>query len=376
VKRRTLGFALLTLAVIGVAWKISQDKAPQTEISRSQLYPGLLDRLNDVARVRLSSTDDTTLLARESEGWVLASKDGYPVNGAAVRRTVLQVAGLRVVEPKTATPERYARLGVADIDGADAAGTLVELLAADDAALARLIVGNASDTAGTPRHYVRRAEEAQSWLVEGALAVPADPIPWVDAGIVDIDTARVAEVRIEPAEGAPIVIRKAERDDNFFALESVPTGFEPKSKATVSSGGAVLLDLRFNDVASAAAVADRAPLRTVTVRTFDGLAATMKDYALEDRVVTTFDFAATSPALPSPGDDETDDGSAAADDEGGSPEAAATEAETVAEEAARLAAVTAGWAYVLPDYKRRMIERDLDSLVQPVNKDVDGDAEE
>ncbi|MEQ8493227.1 MAG: DUF4340 domain-containing protein [Gammaproteobacteria bacterium] len=379
-KGRTLGLALLTLVVIAIAWKVSQDKAPQTEVSRSQLYPGLLDRLNEVSRVRLSSGEDTTLLERDGERWVLANKDGYPADGAAVRRAVLQLASLRVVEPKTAKAERYARLGVEDVGDDNGSGTLVELLAGDDQALARLIVGNSSDTTSDPRYYVRRAGEAQSWLVEGALTVPADPIPWVDASIVDVDTARVAAVRIEPAEGAPVVIRKAERDDSFFALENVPEGHVAKSKAPISSCGAVLLDLRFNDVMSADSVAGQAPLRTVTVQTFDGLTVTMTDYAHNDAVVTAFTFAASETTATTATEAETAAAPANAVAETGSvdeatetdaDDASATDdgadAETVAEEAMRLSATTAGWVYTLPDYKRRMIERDLDSLIEPAS---------
>lgn len=386
-KGRTLGLALLTLVVIVVAWKVSEDKAPQTEVSRSQLYPGLLDRLNEVERVRLRSGDDASVLVRDGERWLMANKDAFPADGAAVRRTVLQVASLRVVEPKTANPERYARLGVQDADAEDADSTLVELLGEDDAALARLLVGHASDNTSAPRHYVRRAGEEQSWLVEGELDVPADPVPWLDAGIVDIDTARVAEVRIERDGATPVVIRKREADDNFFALMNVPDGFEAKSKATVSSGGALLLDLRFNDVGGADAVAGATPLRTVTVRTFDGLLATLQDYELDERTVTAFEFATVEPettgdatdatgASQTPdttGEDmtETDAGNEAADDAAQDP----ADGETVTQRAARLNARTNGWVYVLPDYKRRMIERDFDSLVQPVEETTAGEDE-
>jgi len=378
VKGRTLGLALLTLVVIVIAWKVSQDKAPQTEVSRSQLYPDLLDHLNDVEHVRLRNGDDESVLVRDGERWLMANKDRFPADGAAVRRTVLQVASLRVVEPKTANPERYARLGVQDADAENADSTLVELVGHDDAALARLLVGHASDNTSAPRHYVRRAGEEQSWLVEGELEVPADPVPWLDAGIVDVDTEQVAEVRIEQDNAKPIVIRKREADDNFFALMNVPDGFEAKSKATVSSGGALLLDLRFNDVASARVVADRTPLRTVTVRTFDGLLTTLKDYELDDgRKVTAFAFTAVEPEMaaeageaaqpsetPADNADNAHDGNASTDD--GAPDAVDTE--TVAARVARLNDRTSGWVYVLPDYKRRMIERDFDSLVQPVEE--------
>ena len=112
------------------------------------------------------------------------------------------------------------------------------------------------------------------------------------------------------------------------------------------------------------------PLRTVTVRTFDGLLATLRDYALGERTVTAFEFTTVEPETTADDADATgaaDAGNEAGDDADEAAEEPA-DSETVAQRAARLNARTNGWVYVLPDYKRRMIERDFDSLVQPVEE--------
>lgn len=378
-KGRTLVLALVTLAVIVAAWKVSERRAPQTEIARELLFPALIDRLNDVQQVTLRSVEHATRLKRDGDRWLLTDKDDFPADPAKVRRTVLQLAGLRMVEAKTSVPERFARLGVADLDSADATGTVVEVSAGDGAAgapLAALIVGETPPGSARPQHYVRKVGDMQSWLVEGDFEAPADPILWLDAQIADVDTQRVREVRTEAASGTPFTIRKAEASDNFFALQDVPAGFEAKSRATVSSLGALLLDLRFNDVASASRVATGAPVRTSVVRTFDGLVVTLRDYLHAEQTYTTFEFAfdaagviPTAPPAASDTAGDTDLSAAENADQAATVEPAAEPAEAVDAEAqaAQLAARTAGWAYVLPAYKRRMIDRDLDSLIQPLS---------
>ncbi len=359
---------LAALVIVGAAWKISEQKAPQTEIARSAFFPGLMEQLNDVARVTLESGDDLTTLVRDGDAWAIENKDGFAASPGEVRRTLLQIASLSRVEAKTRSPERYGRIGVADPGAAEGAGTRVSGSDAAGEPVFALIVGNARDGAPRPQHYLREVGAEQAWLAEGALEVPADPVRWLDAGIVDVDTERVREVRITAADATPIVIAKDEADDSFFTLRDIPPGFEAKSKATVSSLGALLLDLRLNDVLSAERVAGQQPVREAVVRTFDGLVATLAQYDLDGEPYVGFTFAfdaASVTAAPATEDDAAADEAQESDDDttdAGEP------AETVAEEAARLAARTAGWIYALPNYKQRMLARDFDSLVEPVKE--------
>ncbi len=365
-KLKHLLILAVTVAVVVIAWKVTDHKAPQTEVLRANLFPNLLERLNEVSKLTLRSGDSHTSLLREGESWLIENKDNFSADGGNVRRTLLQLAELRTIEAKTDNPERYARLGVENADHAEAAGTLVEVRDADDSAIVSLIVGNQRSNAAREQHYVRRSGEAQTWLVEGPLEVATDPIRWLDAQVVDIDTARVREVRITPADGPAVIVTKAERDDNFFELQNVPEGFEAKSKATVSSMGAVLLDLRFNDVASAERIATLDPVRHIELETFDGLLVTMDEFELDEQPFMRFGFefdAARVVAAPEADVPEAD---------GENPEPTADEpaAESVADEAARLKQHTAKWVYALPNYKQRMINREFDDLIKAVEKNA------
>ena len=170
---KTVGLALLTLAVIGLAWKVSEDKAPQTEMVRTYLHPGLIDRLNDIGRVHLKSAEHETILVRDHDAWKVENRDGFPAEFAHVKRAVLQMAELKLVEEKTTIPENYPRIGVADIDSDEADGTLIELTTDTNEAIAALLIGNALNTGAQKQHYVRKLGDQQSWLVAAcAVAAP------------------------------------------------------------------------------------------------------------------------------------------------------------------------------------------------------------
>ena len=371
---RLLGALLLAVVLGGMAWKISSDKAPQTEVTRTALYAGLLDKLNDVTRVELRSAKSQTTLKRGGEQWTVANRDNFPAESAAVKRLLLGLADLQIVEAKTSLPDSYGRIGVADPgDGSDS--LQVDLYGAKDEPLLAVIVGHTRTSGQQSQRYVRRAGEPQSYLVNGKLDGNSDPITWLDARIADVDTARVGMVEIVPSEGAAVAIIKNRPKDNFFELQNVPAGKVPRSKALVSSLGALLLDLRFNGVAAAARFADARPVRQTTVQTFDGLRARIDEFTADDKIYARFDFAYDASLVQA---DAAKDPAAAPTvsepppvpgTEPAVPGAAATPKETVEQEAARLKARTAGWVYELPDYKQRLLTKRLDDLVQAPNED-------
>ena len=177
-------------------------------------------------------------------------------------------------------------------------------------------------------------------------------------------------VLVEKSDAAPITLSKAEQSDNFFTLNNIPDGYEQKSKATVSALGALLLDLRFNDVLAAAKLAALTPVREVTVTTFNGLVVTLKDYLLDDQKLVTFSFAVNEELAAAA---VSSAAATSADQEENKPEAADTNAteeksadETPQAESERLRQRTARWAYVIPDYKRRMMEKTFEDLIKTV----------
>lgn len=366
---RNIIIALVTVVVVLTAWQTSREKAPATSIHSENLYPGLIEQINDVAGVTIRSAEATTELSRNRDEWVVANRDNFPATFANVKNTLLNIANATVVERKTANPERYGQIGVADVDNADSEATLVEIRDGADSTLASLLIGNerSGSQLNARQYYVRKSGEPGALLVEGELNVSAQPQDWVDPDVVNVDAKRVRKVTITAADGSAIVVSKEKPADNFFSLENVPEGFTAKSRSVISSLGAVLLDVKFENVAAAARVANVEPVSTAEIRTFDGLVVNASRYALDDEHFVRFAFAFDPASVvtsepPASGEDGQ------ADEDGGSAAAGSEDEPSVAEEAAQLNEKTANWVYALPDYKNRMLEKRFDDMLKPIEE--------
>lgn len=374
--KKTLGFIVITVGVVAAAWYITGIRAPQTEVGTPPLFPELSARLNEVTRVEIRSRAGEVVLARESDAWVIDNRDRYPAPFEKVKRTVLDVADLKVVEPKTSRTEMYSRLGVEDVEAGGSASTLVTLKDGGGRTLAALLVGKAREggPGGVLKHarYVRRSGEPQAFLVEGELEVPADPMAWTDRELMDIASTRIREIGIEHPATPAVVIRRDRPEDVDLKLHYIPAGFKPKSTAGVTSLATALQELRFDDVRARAAIAWPAAATVTTLRGFDGLVAKVSSAEIDGRRYAAFEFdfdptgvtaAATDPA---PAADEPP--VAPVPPQGDRPQGATATKTSVAEEVKALNARLGQWVYVLPDYKQGMLTRTMDDLIAKIEE--------
>ena len=92
-----------------------------------RLFPGLLDRLNEIREVRVTLPDAKLTVTAGEQGWTLAEKAGYPVDPGKVRDLALSLANLQLIEAKTADPERLGRLDLEEPTSEGSKARLVEL---------------------------------------------------------------------------------------------------------------------------------------------------------------------------------------------------------------------------------------------------------
>lgn len=274
----------IAIVAIAIAAFLVLRRAPEAEGSLvgAAVIPGLADRLNDVSTVRFIKAGNTPLLTlqRDDGGWTVAERDGYPADGAKVRLALINLGETRVLEPKTANPERYAQLGVQDVDAADATGTRVELLG--EGIDSQLIVGNPVAQGGEGT-YVRQAGEAGSLLATGNL-VPDPAIgQWLKREITDIPSGRIREIELAKADARPLrVFKNAPGDDNFIVAD-VPRGREVQSDVVANGLGSMLAGLTLDDVARAdGAPSDDLPMHRATYRLFDGMVVAMEGWQLPE----------------------------------------------------------------------------------------------
>src|SRR5258705_12421742 len=94
------GATVLVALVAAIALKRGESAVRATPAT-GKLFPNLSAALNDVASIELKRKDGVTTLKRTGEAWGLAEKSGFPVEMAAVRKTLIGFSELAATEPKT-----------------------------------------------------------------------------------------------------------------------------------------------------------------------------------------------------------------------------------------------------------------------------------
>lgn len=362
--KKPYGMLLLSAVIAVGAWLVTQQREPVGEMEQSPLYPELVDKLNDTSTLRIEAPTGTVNIRRAKDAWVVDEFGGYPAKTERVRQVLLQLAELRVIEAKTGKPENYPALEVEDrsVDGAKSRS--VKVLDEKDAPLVDLLVGKTrpARAANPPGHYVRKAGEPNAYLVEGELALGA-PTEWIETLVADLPVDRVRQVTITPKDGAPIVVNKANPEVQLYTLAEVPAGMEVKARATVSSMGGLLLDARLEKVRPAREIEALTPSASAVIETFDGLSAELKRFDDAGQAWLTLAFTHTPERVVAPAPAPAPEKPVEEMNQGPAPTGLKT-AEAVAEEVRALNARVKGWAYALPSYKTRLLEKTLADLLK------------
>jgi Domain of unknown function (DUF4340) len=190
--------ALLAIAALlatgGAFWLSSQRHLARAVQAGDPLLPQLRGAVNDVTEVRLQRGDGSrATLQRGADGWTVLER-GYRADSGKVRKLLLDLAALEIVEEKTHDPARYAVLGVEDVTAATAGGTRIDVKKGSGE-VQSLIVGKPS---GPRESYVRLAGAKPSFLARPQLVAEANPARWLETALLDLDAARLRAATLAP----------------------------------------------------------------------------------------------------------------------------------------------------------------------------------
>jgi hypothetical protein len=393
-------YALAAAAVValGAAFWINSANAPVSEESAKDkpLAAGLRDELNQVDALSLGGAAGKTYvsLKRNGDGWQVGERANYPADVAKLREYLYKLADAKVLDAKTANPKRYAELGVEDTGAADAKSILVTLGGLKQPF--KLIIGlyNGQGGGGT---FVRRDGDAQSLLASGNLLAEKDPAAWIRHDLIDIDSAKIKEVRLTGIDGKTLRVYKDQASDDNFKVADVPKGRELVSDFVANGLGSGLSNLRADDVAAAKDAAASEQIYKARYLGFDGLVVEVtaweKDGKSRARFAVSTDAAQLDAAVGSAQakDKAAYDTAVAAaklkvvEAKGGDAAVAKAESEVakpafVADPAKdrseRIAAVNKaaeelnkrlqGWTYTVPQYAYSNFHKNLDELLKPL----------
>ncbi len=324
------------VSVVGAAVATYQ-RADATAAAGALLVPGLMERINDIAVIRVERGAQTMNLVLEDGRWTLAEKSGYPARFEVVKTALVALGRLKTIEAKTAKAALYPKLWLGDPGSAEAKSTRLTMLDDAGASLGAIIVGKTrAGAAGRAGVYVRRPDEARAWLADGDPKLPADAIDWLDRKLIDLARERIASARLEAPDGATVEVTRADAGQRDFTLAGVPEGQKIKSAGSVNAVAWTLERLRFDDVTSADRVDfATAAAGTATFTGFDGLTVQVTLAAKDDATWARLEASADDDAKPEAHD-----------------------------EAAAIRARTQGWAFRLPELKLEKLRTRLADLIE------------
>lgn len=347
-------------AIIAVVLKQGANVA---ELAPQPLFPGLADRIEEIAKIRVETSLETITATRDAKGaWRLPGSGGWAANFDTARKTALALSGLRATQRRTARPQNHAALSLIAPDpenGMAKTGFRITAYDGADGVLASVIIGKIStppDGARAGIAYVRRATEDQTYLAEGEVNFPVQVTDWIDRVLFDIAASRLMSVVVTPPAGPGYTVARANPDAEF-AFTEIPRGKEPLLEDLARKIAENVALLLLDDATPASSIDFTGASHSVH-RTFDGLVLSGRTVKSGNRRWTVFEAG-------------FDAGQAAAAVKGGLIQANTglkSEAD-VKQQAAQINARTKGWAFLLPGMRATDMMRDYDGLFRAKSPD-------
>jgi Domain of unknown function (DUF4340) len=308
----------------------------QPHYTPAEVLPGFSANVKNAALIEVTSHAGTfTVRGENGKGWVLPDKANYPADFDQVRHTLIGLAGLETIAPKT---DRADWLHYLALDTPPkGTGTQITVKDARGTVLASLIMGNMEelgDPNGTSGVFVRKPGDNQAWLARTVFQPHGDIASWISTHVLDIGATRLEEVVVTPPKGPAFAVHRLKPSDPVYTLAAPPKGATPNSQAINAIAYAVN-SFSLTDVQPAAKL-DFSKASHAVARTFDGLLVTF-DFVEQGGGIWAKLAASTVPGT----------------------------APMIGNEANAINARTAGWAYKLPPEKGAALLSDLAKLTAP-----------
>ena len=272
--------AVIAAILIAVTVFVSQRKDATSPQTGQPVFPVLKATINDVAEMSISTQSGTITVHREDDSWRVKEKHEYPADLGKVRETIIGLAELKILEPKTRKPEHYEKLGVQDVDAEGSLSTGVTLKDAAGNTLAEVIIGNdrpAKGNSDQKEMFIRKPENPQTWLAMGKLSIEKNPGEWLDKELIRIETKRVRRMRVIHPDGTRLIVEKPKPADLDYHVVDLPEGLEIQSQFTVNNVVSTVASLSLDDVNPRSEIPfDQQPVVTAVFQTFDGFEGTVK----------------------------------------------------------------------------------------------------
>ncbi|MCW1924106.1 DUF4340 domain-containing protein [Luteolibacter arcticus] len=284
-----LWIVAIVLAAAAFFTRSGNSKGAESKTERSRGQTVLADFPADqVAKIKVSSGENTTTLVRKDGKWTIEEREGYPAKTTSVNDFLRSLAEVKVTEGVEAAPSYAPRFGM-DPGASKPEDRGTEVVLSNDAGteLAHITLGKNLQAAGddpmasmmgggggsTGRFVRNHADETGVYKVsEMFSALTPEPKSWLNDEFLKVE--KIKSVTVSPAAQPDKVDWKVTRADENgeFTLDGAQAG-ETLDTTAASTLKSLFSYARFEDVVSADKASDMGKaleMRTVKIETFEG----------------------------------------------------------------------------------------------------------
>ena len=241
--------------------------------SGAKVFPSLPRDAGRIASIAIKRGEQEVTLERKGEAWTIKERDAYPASLDKIRTLLVKLAAAELVEPKTKSPDRYPLLNLEDPAQKDAKSVLVRIADDRGGSIAELVIGKQSqEQLGTGKSgtYVRKPNDAQTWLASGELATPSAVASWVNTTFFETEAAKMTRLKIEIPGEAPLVVEK-DTDKGGYKLSDMPADRKLKSDGALGQIVDAFARIELEDMRKLTAPAQGEAVNTATFEAESGL---------------------------------------------------------------------------------------------------------
>ena len=189
-----LGAIFVVLAIVILLFEnpFGQSEYQKKVETAMPLFPNFNGE--QVVKIEITATGETTTLSKQDGDWVVASMDNYPADGEGVAELLSKVAEFKNTQRVSNNPEKQSEFEV------DSTGVEAKLMDANNKLLAHLFVGKT--TPGFLSSYVRPADADDVYVAQGYLQSVFDKgtRTWKDRTIFSFNKGIVTQLNIVSPE--------------------------------------------------------------------------------------------------------------------------------------------------------------------------------
>ena len=181
-------FIVLVIVVLLFDNPFGQSEYEKKVETAMPLFPNF--NKEQVVKIEITATGETTTLSKQNDNWVVASMDNYPADGEGVAELLSKVTEFKNTQRVSNNPEKQSEFEV------DSTGVEAKLMDASDKVLAHLFVGKT--TPGFLSSYMRPADSNDVYVAQGYLqsVFSKDTRTWKDRTIFNFNKGIATQLNI------------------------------------------------------------------------------------------------------------------------------------------------------------------------------------